>query len=277
MSDINIETLHLKNLERNSKIYTQNYSKNNTNPKVQILLTHGLGEHCDSYRHFATFLTQRLPIKIYTWDLYGHGKSSGQRGYVGDIEWFIEDYKLVLDQLDKDLPTVTFSHSLGGLINCTAEQKHMALKSYNHVLSLYSNPCFRLKIKPPVWKEKGAEFLNILAPRLTLGNELNPESLSMDKDHLKKIAKDSLRHTKISPRLFTGMTQWMQSLEVHTQVPPTAALLSVKDSICDYTRAQFILSKGQFMLFNQSMHEILNDLHKEKAYHQVLEWIDEKI
>ena len=277
MTKITTKVNHLQNHERGSKIFTQTHQNLNTSIKAQLLLTHGLGEHSDVYKPFITFLTQRLPLSVNTWDLYGHGRSTGQRGYVGDIDWFLQDLKIVVDQLDPKVPIITLSHSLGGLIVFNAEQKTDIFEDFDHRLSVYSNPCLGLKIKPPSWKEQGAHFLKVLAPRLTLSNEIKPEDLSLDPNYIEEHKKDSLKHTKVSPRLFIGMQKWMAEGEAHTQNPPTATILSVKDPICDYTRSQLLLSKGKSLLFDKSMHEILNDTEKDKAYHQILEWIDEKI
>jgi len=277
MNNINSHTKYLINQERDSKIFTQVFTADKTKPKAQLLITHGLGEHSEVYKNFITFLMKRLPLVTYTWDLYGHGNSSGQRGYVGDINWFLQDLSVVLKDLDTSLPLITFSHSLGGLIVYKAEQQKNAFKDFNHKLSIYSNPCLGLKIKPPAWKEKGAQFLKVLAPKLTLGNEISPEDLSQDPKYLKEHKNDSLKHTKISPRLFIGMQEWMKTNSEHEQKPPTASLLSVKDPICDYTRSQLLLNKGQSVLFDKSRHEILNDIEKDQAYHKILEWIDEKI
>ena len=277
MAKITNKVYHLENSERNSKVFAQTLENDDDPPKAQLLLTHGLGEHSDVYKPFVTFLVQRLPLIVTSWDLYGHGQSTGQRGYVGDVDWFHQDLKIVLDNLNKELPLITFSHSLGGLIIYTAEQKTELFKEFNHRLSLYSNPCLRLKIKPPAWKEQGAHILNVIAPHLTLGNELKPEDLSSDQKYIDMHKKDSLKHTKISPRLFLGIQSWISENETHTQKPPTATILSVKDPICDYTRSQLLLSQGKIKLFDKSMHEILNDIEKDLAYHQTLEWIDEKI
>ena len=277
MAKITHQVYHLSNSERDSKIFTQICKDSESTQKAQLLITHGLGEYSDVYKPFITFLVQRLPLCVVSWDLYGHGRSTGQRGYVGDINWFIQDLKIVLDSLKKDLPLITFSHSLGGLIVYTAEQKTELFKSFNHKLSLYSNPCLGLKIKPPSWKEQGAQILKVVAPRLTLGNEITPEDLSSDPKYIEEHKKDSLKHTKISSRLFLGMQNWIAKNEAHSQNPPTATLLSIKDPICDYTRSQLLLSKGKFFLFDKSMHEVLNDIEKDQAYHQILEWIDEKI
>jgi alpha-beta hydrolase superfamily lysophospholipase len=277
MTKISNQVYHIENTERGSKLFLQTYENPDSKVKAQMLLTHGLGEHSDVYKPFVTFLTQRLPLKVYSWDLYGHGRSTGQRGYVGDIDWFHQDLNLVLKRLDPKLPLVTFSHSLGGLIIFTAEQKTALFKGFDHRLSIFSNPCLGLKIIPPTWKEQGAHLLKIIAPRLTLSNEIKPEDLSSDTKYLEEHKKDSLKHTKISPRLFIGMQEWMSKNEAHNQTPPTATALSVKDPICDYTRSQLLLTKGKIKLFDNSKHEIINDIEKDAAYHQILEWIDEKI
>ncbi|MEL6123031.1 MAG: lysophospholipase, partial [Bacteroidota bacterium] len=83
--------------------------------KSTVLLIHGLGEHCRRYDHFVEYLSHR-DIGVVTFDLHGHGRSDGDRGYlpnantlIGDIETVCRHYSLASD-------TYLMGHSLGGLI-----------------------------------------------------------------------------------------------------------------------------------------------------------------
>ena len=47
-------------------------------PKKNILIIHGLGEHSGRYKQFAEFYIEK-GIGVYALDLQGHGKSIGKR------------------------------------------------------------------------------------------------------------------------------------------------------------------------------------------------------
>lgn len=265
--------------DRTRSLFYQTTYSQNENIKAQLLITHGLGEHSDAYKTLTAFLCTRLPIKVISWDLCGHGKSSGQRGYVGDICWFVDDYKLLLKQLQPSLPLFTLSHSLGGLIQNTVEQKTMALKDFDHKASIYSNPCFGLEVKPPEWKKKGANILKTIAPRLTLDSEIKPEQLSKDPVYLEAFKKDHYRHTKVSSRLFLGMIDLLSEVTPFPEARQSEvlALLSKHDLICSYQKSLDIFSDCRVVTYNDSLHEIFNDIEKEDAFHKVLEFIDERL
>src|SRR5438128_9760211 len=59
--------------------------------KADVLLAHGMGEHSARYFHVGKFFAER-GYRLCAFDMRGHGRSSGPRGYV-------ESYGLLLDDL----------------------------------------------------------------------------------------------------------------------------------------------------------------------------------
>lgn len=260
------------------KIFYQNFSFAET-AKASLIITHGLGEHSEAYTELAKTLSADLSINVITWDLTGHGKSSGQRGYVGDIFWMIEDLKQVILSTKKKskAPVFLLSHSLGGLLTLSLEQGGF-LKEKKIKGVVLSNPCTRLNFDPPKWKTAGADLLTKIAPRMTLGNEISPEQLSSDPTYLKKFKADPLRHSRISPRLFLGMLDLIKKLKPFETKTPTLTLLSSKDSVCDPASTKDLLkNRSDFVFFDHSLHEVLNDIEKETAQKSIKEFLNEHI
>ena len=85
----------------------------------QIIITHGMGEHSDSYHQLATDLVQDQ-WTVYAWDLRGHGRSEGKRGYVNQFTDLIKDFDAFLrnfkSQNQARKNNFLFGHSMGGLI-----------------------------------------------------------------------------------------------------------------------------------------------------------------
>lgn len=260
------------------KIFYQKFSPP-SEEKANLIITHGLGEHSDAYTDFAKKMCADLKVNIITWDLTGHGKSSGQRGYVGDISWMIDDLKKVIKETKKKSkkPLFLFSHSLGGLLSLSLEQSGFLNDQKIKGLVL-SNPCTKLNFEPPKWKTVGADFLTKVAPRMTLGNEISPAQLSSDPLYLKEYKADPMRHSRISPRLFLGMLELIKKLKPFETTTPTLCLLSSQDSICDPENTKELLkNRSQFVFFEHSLHEVLNDIEKETAYQKIKEFLNEHI
>lgn len=87
-------------------------------PRHLVLVSHGYAEHVGRYEHLAAALVE-AGAGVYAIDHVGHGRSSGDRAVVPDIEAVVDD----LHRLDRraraehpGLPVVLLGHSLGGLI-----------------------------------------------------------------------------------------------------------------------------------------------------------------
>src|SRR4051794_10392843 len=65
-------------------------------PKGYVLITHGMCEHSDRYHNLALQLNQ-IQYTAIGWDLRGHGRSSGQRGYVRSFHELVQDHKVFTD------------------------------------------------------------------------------------------------------------------------------------------------------------------------------------
>ncbi|MBK9737506.1 MAG: alpha/beta fold hydrolase [Saprospiraceae bacterium] len=95
------------------KLYTKNYLLDQ--PKANLLLIHGLNEHCERYAHVAKALNS-IGVSVYTFDLRGHGRSEGARSFVKNIDEYREDVENVYRSIPKNIPFFLLGHSMGGLI-----------------------------------------------------------------------------------------------------------------------------------------------------------------
>ncbi len=272
----NNTTHFFQSSDKQRQLFYQKYHSQQGHSKALLIITHGLGEHSDAYNHISNDLSSELPIDVVSWDLAGHGKSSGQRGYVGDIQWFIKDLTKLLKLLSTESkkPLFLLSHSLGGLITLSAEQEKV-FNTLDIKGLIFSNPCTKLNFTPSKWKTTGSKFLAKVAPRLTLENEISPEQLSSDLEYLKIYKADPIRHSKISPRLFLGIIELTKRLIKHPTKIPTLSLLSPKDSVCDGNHAfKLLKNRSQIVFFDNSMHEVLNDIQKEAAISKIKEFLN---
>jgi alpha-beta hydrolase superfamily lysophospholipase len=88
------------------------------NPKGVVVIVHGLCEHGGRYDHVVSRLND-WGWSVYRFDLRGHGRSGGERGFVSDFQRYPEDTDLIVQKARKEIgdrPLYLLGHSMGGFI-----------------------------------------------------------------------------------------------------------------------------------------------------------------
>lgn len=172
--------------------------------RAALLLSHGLGEHAGRYAPVAAWLA-RHGVAVYAPDHRGHGGSGGVQGHVERFAHFADDFARFRHEVAgrvARLPLFVMGHSLGGLIALRYLQTHPHDGLRGAVLSA---PALEAALRPPRWKTAAAGVLSRLAPRLRLGNEIDPSFLSRDEAYVRAYRDDPLVHPWITPRLYTEL------------------------------------------------------------------------
>ena len=252
-------------------------------PRGTVLITHGLSEHSDCYHDLACVLNKDQ-WNVLSWDLRGHGRSSGKRGYVADFDHFISDLqafnKLLNERglIDTDKPKILFGHSLGGLIVLKA----LIDCDLGATAACLSAPALGLEKQPSRLKELIAHVAAKWLPQITLWNEITYDQLTRDENKIKSYGKDALRHDKISPRLYLGMVDSFD--HIHQNLPgvniPLFFQVPGQDTIIDSTSCLDLYKKldstrCQFELYSNSRHEIFNDLDRGQAIKDLKDFINQ--
>lgn len=259
------------------------------NPKScgTVLLTHGQAEHSDCYhRTVLEFqnLAQsngHLPWDFISWDLRGHGRSEGIRGYARDVDDYVLDFECFLKKVSENplvlqKPVILMAHSLGGLVQTCALSENKIAKATAQVLSA---PFFGVSVKVPTWKDIGSEFVNRLAPKITLGNELRTEMLTRDPEIIREIELDPYRHNKISAGVYLSAKREFANLPAKfSNIDlPTFMLISDHDPVVSSTAAMhffdsIVSQKKGLKIVEGGMHELFNDLGRKDSIKAVYEF-----
>ena len=235
-----------------------------------LIITHGLAEHSECYHPLAKSLCDDGWM-VYAWDMRGHGRSEGKRGYSAGIKPFINDLELFVRKVrsrHKDQNLLLFGHSLGGMVTL----RLMESAKIDCAALVLSAPCVGLTVKVPKLKEQIAHVANRWLPTLTMYNEVRYEDLSRDEEILKSYRTDTLRHDKISPGIFLGMLEaFPQVFEEAEKVDcPVLMQLAGEDRLVSTPAARELFEKlpnkkNQMIMYPESLHEIFNDLDRERA------------
>ena len=186
-------------------------------PKAAVIIVHGFGDHSGGMDKISQHLAEHQ-YAAYSFDLRGHGRSSGTRGYVRRWDEYRGDlhaFRQVVGGLHPGLPLFLLGHSLGGLIcldYCLHEETGIA------GLAAIA-PAFSYTIRP---MEKWLIFLmSYLKPDYTVEKSLH--SRNAREPHRNGWTKgDPLRHQTVTPGLGRGIItaqRLLQKRSTSLQVP----------------------------------------------------------
>ena len=241
-------------------------------PKTLMVLVHGFGEHGGRYEAFGQALADR-GLVIACPDLWGHGRSAGQRGDMERLSQYVDDLESLTVQAflprTKQKSAMVFGHSFGGLVAI-----HWALRHPQFLRSLVLQaPLLEVAFPVPRWKESLAAVLNRVWGRLALPIGLNPAWLSHDPAVVQRYQQDPLVHHWITLRGFVSLQEAMrQALEAAPQVAsPALVLYGAEDRVVSVKACQAFFERlpGEKRLigFPGCYHE----LHHESAFTNVVE------
>jgi alpha-beta hydrolase superfamily lysophospholipase len=238
-----------------------------------LVVTHGIAEHSECYARFAESLVE-MGWTVFGWDLRGHGRSEGKRGYVNRFQDFSDDLDNAVRFVktkywDRQKPLVLFGHSMGGLITI----KMLGLNAPAGIAALaLSSPALGISLPVPKLKEKAAHILAEWLPKVTLYNEIKFDELIRDQNLVREYKADPLRHDKVSPRLFLGMVEAFS--EAMTFAPefhlPVIVQLAGHEKIVSTPASEKFFEalgskKKELYIYSESFHEIFNDLDRQDA------------
>jgi alpha-beta hydrolase superfamily lysophospholipase len=256
-----------------SALVGANSQSEESGPRGTFIITHGLGEHSECYHPLAKVLAEN-GWHVMAWDLRGHGRSEGKRGYVNHFSDFRRDLEIFVRLARKQsrgaqTPFILFGHSMGGLITLEHFLHSGDPKPDACVLS---SPAVGIAVHVPPFKVKLAEVAEKWLPAITLGNEINYSDLSRDEKMVTSYARDNLRHDKVSPGLYLGMQRAFKEVLSNPAYFEIPFLFQIAgdDHIVSAEAARELFSKlpnkkNQLSLYPDSYHEIYNDLDRENV------------
>lgn len=249
-------------------------------PKMALLITHGVLEHSECYNLMAPSLAE-AGIQVFGWDLPGHGKSYGQRGYIHDFSEYTDRLGFILGEVKKILPTglplFLFGHSMGGLITLKFAMDNSKADYTGLILS---SPALGVAAKVPFIKDQAARLLNRIAPRLTIAHELDYEDLSRDLEVVKTYYRDPLRHKKFSAPLYLGLLSAMEDVNKrgHQLTKPLFIQAAGQDRITNVESTKDFFqtvgsSQKDIKVYPDSFHEIFNDINRKEVIDDLISYL----
>lgn len=265
--------------EAKVKLFFQGWQQNQQEgePQAVICLVHGLGEHSGRYREIAQFFSG-CGFSLLSYDLYGHGRSSGQRGTIPSYEFMISSVEELVKTADEKFPTTPlflYGHSLGGnlALNYALRRKTAEIQGL-----IMTSPWLRLKQKPVLPLRLLANLIYKINPDFTLPNGIDSEDLSQSEETRQNYEEDELVHDRISVRLFIDAAragEW--ALENYDRLKlPLLLMHGDEDNITDPAASRQLAeklletaAKCQYIEYEGLQHELHKSSRKQQVFQQI--------
>jgi alpha-beta hydrolase superfamily lysophospholipase len=260
-------------------------------PRAVLVIVHGFGEHGGCYRHVAETLGPALDIELLAPDHRGHGRSPGRRGVVGRYDDLVADVRAALSWSARErpgLPCYVLGHSNGGLLALLLGLSRGDNQAGGHpgrpAGLIVSNPALRVVAPIPPIKLVAGRCLLHLAPWVTLSGKLDAALMTRDPAFQREHEIDPLRHSRISPPFFFGMSAAGE--EVIASAPaiqlPVLMLLGGADPVIDARTSSAVFerlgsSDKSLRVYPPMLHEPLNELGREEVFADIETWLKPRL
>ena len=248
--------------------------------KILVIVVHGIGEHSVCYDDWAEkFVSQS--VGVLTFDLRGHGRSSGRRGHVS-IEIIKNDLRFMIGIMQEkfpNTPVVLFGHSMGGhIVLSYAVGGDVKVQGI-----IASSPWLKLVNPPSPVLVRLAKWTSPVMPWLTVRTGIKSGQLVRDDAGVKSSKTDPLLHKKISVKLFSDLWTNSEAILRSKRLVKIPLLLmhGDDDSLTSCQASEFFAQNaGRYVTFRKwrgMRHHLLNETDNEMVFRYVMKWLSEKM
>ncbi|OIJ11180.1 hypothetical protein BKP37_16110 [Anaerobacillus alkalilacustris] len=223
--------------------------------KGTVLLIHGYFDHTGSLKNMINFFLKKQ-WRVISYDLQGHGLSSGNRGEISDFIQYVETLKKVLTYCQQSQYKINsvIAHSTGAAIISYFLLQSKA--SFEKVIFLAP------LVRPTKWRFilAASKIVPYFKSKLNRKFKIN----SGDNNYLDFVKKDPLQSKYISIKWVKALIKWNQKVE---ELSPSTQDLYVIQGTLDqtvdwkynvsYLKKKF--PKCQVAIVEGCRHQIIND------------------
>lgn len=242
-------------------------------PKGAVVVTHGYAEHCGRYRELAHVLVNAGWAAL-TYDVRGHGKSEGARGYVDRFSVYLDDLDRMAEAaraLAPGAPFVVLGHSHGSLITLRAlVDDRVACKA-----AIVSSPYLGLRLPVPGYKKVLGRIASRVAPKLAQKSGIRSEDLTSDPAKQQEHREDKLVFDIATARWFTESSEAQDyvAANAHKIRVPTTWLVGGADPLVDPARSKEIAARvpgATYHDYRALKHEVFNETTRSEVFAEVV-------
>ncbi|SDN71461.1 alpha/beta hydrolase [Bacillus sp. OK048] len=249
-------------------------------PKAAVILVHGHGDHSGGLANLSASLVHERYI-VYAFDLRGHGKSPGKRGYIKNWDEFRGDlhaFQKLVSKKQSELPLYLIGHSLGGVITLDYILHYTA--DISGIIAIA--PAISYEVTP--FERLGITLMGKLKPDLSINQSKNFRLRRKKSAVASKYYSDRLRHNIITPALGSGLIQAVSRVvnQAYTIHLPILLQYGLNDKITPPTKLgdffnQVSSTDKQLLEYAGAKHRPFDGEGKETFLKDMVSWLDQQV
>ncbi len=244
------------------------------NEKGRVFIVHGICEHSGRYEFLAKSLN-KAKYSVITYDLRGHGKSEGKKGYIKSFTEHVNDLSYVIDKFKNNQgKQFLIGHSMGGLIGHLYMVGEPKVDGY---IASGAPTDYLKKVKPlRLIGYKWFGFLNV-------HNKFGKNTLTHDKMIEQYYRSDPLNlkkyHVRLAGEMFVSGVKYLYNL-LYRNDKPILILHGGVDPIVPVEHSKRLYNllsthDKKIIIYENNYHEIFNELNKETVIEDCVRWLNE--
>ena len=246
-------------------------------PRALLVIIHGFGEHGGRYQAFAEALAGQ-GMWVGAPDLWGHGRSGGQRGDVEQVAEYVRQLQGVTR--DVFLPQsgcvayVLFGHSFGGLLAILwALEQPQALRRV-----VLQSPLLEVGFPLPRWETAATSLLATCWPTCSFSLHFDVERLSHDAGVIRAYREDPLVHHVMTARTYRSLLRARDEAMARAASvrAPVLLLVAGADRVIsvEWAHRWFdrLTCEKRCAVFPDSYHELHHEPVRDEVLRQVRDW-----
>jgi alpha-beta hydrolase superfamily lysophospholipase len=245
-----------------------------------LIYIHGFGDHCSRHENLVKSLVGGFKA-LYSFDLRGHGRSPGQRGYIGSWEELRGDVRAfvgLVREMDEGIPLFLMGQSMGGLIVLEYALHHP--QGLTGVIA--AAPAIG-KVGVAAWKMTLGRFLSSVWPRFSMNAGLNDADMSRDPEVVKASDEDPLTHSRGTTRLASELQDAITWTLSHAPEFPVPLLVLhgsadrvVAPEVSRWFFEDVTLDDKERIEYPGGYHELDNDTNHEEVLRDLNAWLEKR-
>ena len=249
-------------------------------PVAIVVGVHSLAEHAGRYHNLGSFLAQN-GFALYMYDLRGHGKSLGERGYVDRFEDFVDDTAAFVDAVRTFHPNkrvFLLGHGMGGLVAV-----HAAGALGDRIGGLITSGA-AVQLEAPMRDRITVSLMSKVAPKSRVKSPVKVECLSTDPEVGKRYAEDPLVLKEVTVKLLFELSRGVLGAKKAIQRVRVPALVMHGSRDCvvpvEASRALFeglSVQDKTLKVYEGMLHEIFNEVERERVFRDLADWLNKHV
>ncbi|HQU16947.1 MAG: hypothetical protein B7Z66_06430 [Chromatiales bacterium 21-64-14] len=246
--------------------------------RAVLVIMHGISEHSGRYANVVNAVVPQ-GYAVYGFDLRGHGRSPGQRGYIESWREYREDLAAFITRIaewEPHLPRFLLGHSMGGVIALDYCLEHP--QGVSGVIA--SAPALgEIRLPRVLWAL--AHVMHRFWPRFSVRLPLSPADVSRDPAVMRDIDADPLIHSQGSARLGIELQRAARRVQERAREfrVPLLIVHGGADRLVPLEGSRrfmrhVLFPDKELLEYAGGYHELYNDIIRDQVLADTLRWLE---